>query len=202
MTLALSAKTNTRLDCHDLAAGDVVAVIETDLEIEEFTELLANNQLTIKGKSLYVDIDLSTDLDDDEIGKVDTEYPVGNVCSLLRSGMLQASEHDAAPKPTKKKTPKQTPPAPARSTSEGSETTRRSVSEGPTTATPATTEPTAPSIDASFEGLDPAIALVLTKQSIATKNALLEYIESGKKLAELDEIGRSRVEKLNAWLAS
>jgi hypothetical protein len=201
MALALSAKTDTRLDCHDVVAGQTVAVISTSVELDEFTELLTNNQINVKGKDVYIDLDPGSKLDDNVIGEIDTEYPLGNVVSLLRSGMLQASEHDAAPKPSssKKKPPK--PPAP---NPESLPTKSEKLADKPEEQTVKSeeSEKTGPTIDPSFEGLDPAIALVLIKQEITTKDLLLEYIAEGGKLADLDEIGRSRVEKLNAWLGS
>ena len=204
MALALSAKTDTRLDCHDVTAGQTVATISTNVELDEFTELLTNNQINVKGKDVYIDLDPGSKLDDNVIGELETEYPLGNVVSLLRAGMLQASEHDAVAKPSssKKKTPK--PPTTTRSVSEGQTPPTKSEKLGDKpeeqTVKSEESEKTGPTIDPSFEGLDPAIALVLTKQEITTKDLLLEYIAEGGKLADLDEIGRSRVEKLNAWL--
>ncbi len=208
MALALSAKTDTRLDCHDVVAGQTVATISTNVEIDEFTELLVNNQINVKGKDVYIDLDPGSKLDDNIIGEIDTEFPLGNVVSLLRAGMLQASEQGDAPKTSasKKKTPK--PPAPkpesspVKSEKLGDKPEELLSKTGEQTVKTEESEKTGPTIDPSFEGLDPAIALVLIKQEITTKDILLEYIAEGGKLADLDEIGRSRVEKLNAWLGT
>ena len=223
MALALITKTETRIDCTDVKAGDPVATIDTELDVDVVTEILNLGQLGIDGDNV-VEIDAHSS---DPIGKITTEHPRGNIASLLRSGMLNCIEiEDMQPSKRKRvtapksKTPTTQPPAPTTDPSDedlDEESDEDEPSGSSTVAEVAKTldaspgsqaSPDAPkpddeiTIDASLDGLPVRIQKVLTVRGYATKAAIAEYVATGKPLDDIEDIGPKAAAQIQSWLGT
>ncbi len=227
MALALRTKTKTRLDTVDLESGDVVAIIDTAMDLDEIAEYMDNSQLAVNSSDeIVLDIDQSAlpDTVDRVLGKLSTEFSKGHVASLLRCGMLSLTDYDDLPPSSKKKRPSSKrkaepttqPPAPTTDPSDedlddesdedepsGSnvvdEATRPSAPELSTkNQEPGTSDLT---IDPSLDGLPVRIQKVLTVRGLATKTAIQAYIAEGKKLDDVEDIGPKAASQIQSWLA-
>lgn len=57
-------------------------------------------------------------------------------------------------------------------------------------------------LDASLAGLNARLATELTQQGLATRQAISEFVNSGKDLYDLDGVGKKTKADILAWLAS
>ena len=224
MALALKTKTKTRLDTEDLDAGDLVAIVDTTLELEDLADYMANSQLALNNADeIVLDIDQSAmpEKSDKIVGKLSTEFSKGHVASLLRCGMLVLTDYDDLPASAKKKAPNPKrkrgtttqPPAPTNDQTDedlddDSEEDEPSGSNVVDEATRPSAPPTEPAktlktftIDASLTGIPQRIAEALTISELPTKDAIQSYVNSGKKLIDLDGIGPRTETHLLGWLS-
>jgi hypothetical protein len=224
MALALKTKTKTRLDTVDLESGDVVAIIDTTMELDEIAEYMDNSQLVLNSNNeIVLDIDQSAlpDSIDQVLGSLHTESSKGHVASLLRCGMLTLADCDDLPPSAKKKQPKRPakskadvttkPSAPATDTTEDDLDEDLDEDEPNSDSTVAVgrepsggtvpTPPPAIAIDQSLVGIPQRIAEALVKSQLTTKAAIESYVASGKKLIDLDGIGPRTEMHLQNWLA-
>lgn len=223
MALALKTKTKTRLDTEDLDGGDLVAIVDTTLELEDLDEYMANSQLALNSADeLVLDIDQSAmpDKSDKIVGKLSTEFSKGHVASLLRCGMLVLTDYDDLPASAKKKAPnakrkpKTTTQPPAPTTDPTDEDRDDDLDEDEPSGSNVVDEATRPSapptestkteeiaIDSSLDGLPVRIQKVLTVRGLATKAAIQSYIAEGKKLDDVEDIGPKAAAQIQSWLA-
>ena len=222
MALALKTKTKTRLDTEDLDAGDLIAIVDTTLELEDLDEYMANSQLALNNADeLVIDIDQSAmpEKSDKIVGKLSTEFSRGHVASLLRCGMLVLADYDDLPASAKKKAspkrkPKTTTQPPAPTTDPTDEDLDDDLDEDEPSDSNVVDEATRPSapptestkteeiaIDSSLDGLPVRIQKVLTVRGLATKAAIQSYIAEGKKLDDVEDIGPKAAAQIQSWLA-
>ena len=222
MALALRTKTKTRLDTEDLDSGAVVAIVDTDMELDEIAEYMDNSQLALNSSDqLVLDIDQSAlpETVDKVLGKLSTEFSKGHVASLLRCGMLSLTDYDDLPPSSKKKRPspkpKQSPTSqpPAPTTEPTDEDLDEDTDEDDPSLVPArsASEGSAPvaevaktleeiAIDPSLDGLPVRIQKVLTVRGLATKAAIQSYIAEGKQLDDVEDIGPKAASQIQSWL--
>jgi hypothetical protein len=223
MALALKTKTKTRLDTEDLDAGDLIAIVDTTLDLEDLDDYMANSQLALNNSDeIVLDIDQSAmpEKSDKIVGKLSTEFSKGHVASLLRCGMLVLADYDDLPASAKKKAPnakrkpKTTtqPPTPTTDPtdedldddSEEDEPSDSNVVDEATRPSAPSTEPAKTeeiTIDPSLDGLPLRIQKVLTTRGLATKAAITAYIAEGKKLDDVEDIGPKAAAQIQSWLA-
>jgi hypothetical protein len=223
MALALKTKTKTRLDTEDLDGGDLVAIVDTDLELEDLADYMANSQLALNNADeIVLDIDQSAmpEKSDKIVGKLSTEFSKGHVASLLRCGMLVLTDYDDLPASAKKKAPNPKrkrgtttqPPAPTTDpTDEDLDDDSEEDEPSDSNVVDEATRPSAPStesakteeiaIDPSLDGLPLRIQKVLTVRGLATKAAIQFYIAGGKELDDVEDIGPKAAAQIESWLA-
>lgn len=149
--------------------------------------------------------------ENETVGVLMTDQPLGNVLSGAAFGTLRVEEIDpaAAPLSVVARVEEQTPPVPAIEPAAtdpaddpdalNAEDAAADAAEAKAAADAAEAEPE-PELPVEFEGLNVRVARALVRQGLASKQAIRDFVADGGDLVDLDEIGTAAVAKINAWL--
>lgn len=147
--------------------------------------------------------------ENETVGVLMTDQPLGNVLSGAAFGTLRVEEIDpaAAPLSVVARVEEQTPPVPAieaAATDPADDPDALNAEDAAADAAEAAAKAAEPEpeqpLPAEFEGLNIRIARALVRQGLASKQAIRDFVADGGDLVDLDEIGTAAVAKINAWL--
>lgn len=162
--------------------------------------------------------------ENETVGVLITDQPLGNVLSGAAFGTLRVEEIDpaAAPLRVTARAEEKTPPIPATeaaatnadddpdalnaedAAADAAEAAAEAAADAATKAAAKAAadvaKPEEQPLPAEFEGLNVRIARALVRQGLVSKQAIRDYVADGGDLVDLEEIGTAAVVKINAWL--